>query len=144
MLIAHKQNLLFTFIVVRLVGGSSYNEGVVEVYYNGRWGAVCYYGWDEHDANIVCKQLGFKLAEVANFGLRPRADIILDYIICSINDTILASCGHYGVDISVNCNDGSRNTVAGIKCHGMYYNNCINLNISISLRCYNTTRTYAK
>ena len=106
------------FLSVRLSGGSSYNEGIVEVYYNGRWGSVCNDGWDECDARIVCKQLGFKSAELAYFGKRPRADIILDNIICSSSNTVLASCGHYGVGINVGCN--SQYVVAGVKCHGMY------------------------
>ena len=106
------------FTIVRLAGGSSYNEGIVEVYYNGRWGAICYNGWDEHDANIVCKQLGFRSAEVAYFGTRPQAYILLDNIRCANNDTILASCGHYGVGIRVECN--YYYTVAAVKCHGMY------------------------
>ena len=113
---------------MRLVGGSSYNEGVVEVYYNGRWGSVCYSGWDKHDANIVCRQLGFKSAELVDFGLRPIADILLDNIMCSSNDTILASCGHYGVGIKVECDYHSQYTVAGVKCHGKYCKNCMRWN----------------
>ena len=106
---------------MRLVGGSSYNEGVVEVYYNGRWGSVCYYGWDEHDANIVCRQLGFTSAESANFGAKPGTDIIVENVVCSSNDTILASCGHYGVGIKIGCyHNHLHYVVAGVKCHGMY------------------------
>ena len=115
---------------MRLVGGSSYSEGVVEVYYNGRWGSVCYYGWDEHDANIVCKQLGFTSGELVNFGTRQSTDILLDNVMCSSNDTILASCSHYGVGIKVQCNYYSRYTyyytVAGVKCHGMCFDSHTN------------------
>ena len=107
---------------MRLVGGNSHNEGVVEVYYNGRWGSVCYYGWDEHDSNIVCKQLGFNSGESVYFGTRHGSDILLDDIVCSSNDTILASCSHYGIGIKVTCDRHSWYTVAGVKCHGMYYN----------------------
>ena len=105
---------------MRLTGGGSYNEGILEVYYNGRWGSVCYSGWDELDANIVCKQLGYKHAEISYFGRRPKADIIMDNIICSNNDTMLASCGHYGFGIKSECNYYSYYIVAGVKCHGMY------------------------
>jgi len=109
---------------VRLAGGSSYNEGRVEVYYNGRWGAVCNDGWDEFDAKIVCRQLGFESAELADFGLVAQNGILLDNVMCSINDVMLSSCGHYGVGIRVGCynyySSSASFKVAGIKCFGMY------------------------
>ena len=104
--------------VVRLVGGSSYNEGRVEVCYNGRWGTVCNDGWDELDANIVCRQLGFESSEVADFGVTIKEAILLDNVMCFSNDTVLASCGHYGVGIRVGCYYSSQYTVAGVKCYG--------------------------
>ena len=44
---------------VRLVGGSGSHEGRVEVCINEAWGSICSNGWDDKDADIVCKQLGF-------------------------------------------------------------------------------------
>ena len=110
------------FHVVRLVGGSSHNEGRVEVYYNGRWGTVCTDGWDEKDANVVCRQLGFESSETANFGLAAKDQILLENVMCSSSDAILASCGHYGVGIRVGCNYYSYYEVAGVKCYGEYWN----------------------
>ena len=44
---------------VQLVGGMTKSEGVVEMCYNGVWGAVYADGWNETAANIVCNQLGY-------------------------------------------------------------------------------------
>ena len=45
---------------VRLVGGNSENEGRVEVCLGNTWGTICDDGWNNYDANIVCRQLGYQ------------------------------------------------------------------------------------
>ena len=99
---------------MRLVGGSSHNEGLVEVYFNGIWGTVCHNGWNDRLANLVCTQLGFSSGNSADFAPGVGSISLVD-IICSNNETILAHCGHYGVGIIVNC-DHSKDV--GVKCNG--------------------------
>ena len=101
---------------MRLVGGSLPNEGRLEVYYNGEWGTVCSNGWDDYDSSLVCTQLGFKSATWSRRFESGTGRILLDNVICTNKDTVLASCAHFGVGITSTC-DHSKDV--GIKCHGM-------------------------
>ena len=98
---------------MRLVEGSSSNEGRVEVYHNGKWRNVCHNGWDDTDAGAVCRELGEgssgKSSYFGNSG-NPR---LLSDVVCSDNDVMLAHCGHYGINITVECSG-----FAGVKCYG--------------------------
>ena len=105
--------------LIRLVGGNSYNEGRVEVNYNGEWGTVCDDGWDDTDAGVVCRQLGFGSSGTAigsaHFG-QGSGSIWLDSVTCTGNESTLVSCGHLGVNITArNC---SHSGDAGVRCSG--------------------------
>ena len=45
---------------IRLEGGSANTEGRVELCMDGSFGTVCNNDWDNVDASIVCRQLGFQ------------------------------------------------------------------------------------
>ena len=108
--------LYITFNTVRLVDGGSYNEGRVEVYYNGEWGTVCDNNWSKSKAEMVCVELGLGSSGIPeNFG-PGTARVLLDNVICSESDKILANCGHYGVGIAPFC---SHSKDVGVKCFGM-------------------------
>ena len=90
----------------------------MEVYYNGEWGTVCDDGWDDTDADVVCRQLGFGSLGTsyssAYFG-QGSGLIWLDNIECMGSEPTLVSCGHLGINVTRNC---SHNKDAGVRCHG--------------------------
>jgi len=117
---------LFADIKLRLVGGSSYREGRVEVNYNGEWGTVCDDGWSRNDAGVVCRQLGFGSSGMpikrASFG-QGSGPILLDRVTCSGSESTLASCGHLGVGVTRSC---SHSEDAGVRCSGLQGKNASN------------------
>ena len=91
----------------------------MEVNYNGEWGTVCDDGWDDTDAGVVCRQLGFGSSGIAigsaGFGQRSGS-ILLDSIFCTGDEMTLASCGHLGINITRNCDHTED---AGVRCVGL-------------------------
>ena len=121
LLIAHSYIiiLIITEPLIRLVEGYSYGEGRVEVNYNGEWGTVCDDGWDDTDAGVVCRQLGFGSSGTAigsaGFG-QGTGTILLDEVSCSGNETTLARCGNLGLNVTRLCSHGED---AGVRCNGL-------------------------
>ncbi|XP_072181432.1 scavenger receptor cysteine-rich domain-containing protein DMBT1-like [Diadema setosum] len=109
---------------VRLVGGSSENEGRVEIRCNGQWGTVCDDYWDINNAHVVCRQLGYSSASnyfrLAHFG-EGSGPIWLDSIRCAGTEHSLLNCwraywgchncGHYE-DAGVRCEETRNANVA--------------------------------
>ena len=48
---------------IRLVDGPNGTalEGTVEICFDNQWGTICADNWDNLDASVVCRQLGFSL-----------------------------------------------------------------------------------
>ena len=44
---------------LRLVGGAHSHEGRVEICMEGVWGTICDSFWDNDDAKVACRQLGY-------------------------------------------------------------------------------------
>ena len=53
---------------VRLVGGSDVSEGRVEICMDQQWGTICHDLWDEPDARVICRQLGYSTISRFNYG----------------------------------------------------------------------------
>ena len=113
-------------VSIRLVDGSSSNEGRVEVNYNGQWGTVCDDLWDDTDAAVVCQILGLgesgSALGSAAFG-EGSGDIILDNVECVGTETDLFSCPSNG-PLSHNCGHGED---AGVQCISTPSGECCHL-----------------
>ena len=43
---------------IRLIYGSSSNNGIVEICHDGVWGSITSSSWNSIDASVVCRELG--------------------------------------------------------------------------------------
>ena len=88
-----------TDITVRLRGGTSANNGRVEVLYNDTWGTICDNDWDIQDAQVVCRMVGFEGAwstQCCGFYGYGSGEIWMDSVQCSGSESSLAECAHSG------------------------------------------------
>ena len=76
--------------------------GGVEIQRHEIWHSVCSIAWDKHDADVVCRQLGFPEAVVelahGQFGSKP-GPMWLTSVHCHGNETSLDQCVSAGWEI---------------------------------------------
>ena len=113
----------FTYIVqpisngtLRLVESNSHGEGKVEVFVNGQWVMVCDDGWDDGEAGVVCRQLGFGSSGILqNFQISGNEDdIVIPNFSCIGNESALLNCSHTEIGME-NCDNFDN---IGVICTG--------------------------
>ena len=110
--------------IIRLVSNNSDPlSGRVEVFYNSTWGTICDDFWDDRDAEVVCRSLGFTGGEAlfgAHFG--EGADRIwLDNVNCRGDESSVLECQHSGLGIH-NCRHSED---ASVSCSGKHTITCM-------------------
>jgi len=118
----HGEDVSVSCITVRLVGGSSPQQGRLEVRYKGTWGTVCDDHFDNSAARVVCHMLGYKHTGqfTGNRYGAGNGTIWLDDIRCDGTETHISECSHgrwsvhnceHNEDVSVSCvGDSSAST----------------------------------
>uniref|UniRef100_A0A8D0WTL5 SRCR domain-containing protein n=1 Tax=Sus scrofa TaxID=9823 RepID=A0A8D0WTL5_PIG len=99
-----------SMLSVRIIG--SRNRGRAEIFYSGVWGTICDDDWDNSDATVFCRMLGYSSGSaVYNVG-GGTGTIWLDNVACKGSEFTLWDCGKntWG---SHNCN---HNEDAGVNC----------------------------
>ena len=101
---------------VRLTNGRNEKEGRVEIYWNNQWSTVCDDLWDDNDATVICKQLGYSRgsARVSAYFGEGNGLILLDDVNCNGREHNVFVCGHrYFGD-----HDCGHQDDAGVVCYG--------------------------
>ncbi|XP_016044372.1 macrophage receptor MARCO isoform X1 [Erinaceus europaeus] len=99
-----------SMLLVKIVGSAS--RGRAEVFYNGAWGTICDDDWDNSDATVFCRMLGYTTGTaIYNVGA-GTGNIWLDNVGCQGREDSLWDCHSNGWG-SHNCNHGED---AGVSC----------------------------
>ena len=85
-----------TGLPIRLSNGTNEKEGRIEIYWNNQWGTVCDDLWDDNDATVICKQLGYNRgsARVSAYFGEGSGFILLDNVNCSGRESSIFQCKH--------------------------------------------------
>ncbi|CAI9156097.1 unnamed protein product [Rangifer tarandus platyrhynchus] len=97
-------------LAVRIIGSGS--RGRAEVFYNGAWGTICDDSWNNADATVFCRMLGYSSGTaIYNVGA-GSGNIWLDDVACRGSESTLWDCNKSSWG-SHNCNHSED---AGVSC----------------------------
>lgn len=92
----------------------------MQVYYNNIWGSVCDHMWDEKDADVVCRMVGYTGSTQPNnnadYG-QGNGTIWLNNVQCAGNESSIFSCAHDGLR-NQTCASGNEANVSCVGTHG--------------------------
>ena len=105
-----------TGLPIRLANGRNEKEGRVEMYWNNQWCTVCDDIWDDIDATVICKQLGYSRgsARVSAYFGEGSGLIVLDNVNCNGGETSIFEC----IYRSFGEHDCNHREDAGVVCAG--------------------------
>ena len=86
--------------------------------YQGIWGTICDDGWDDNDATVVCRELGFSYGNTtrqAQFG-SGTGPVWLRQVDCTGSESKLSHCTHTGASNTLGCSHAQD---VGVQCYGV-------------------------
>lgn len=66
--------------------------GRVEVQHFGIWGSVCDVDWDDRDATVLCRQLGYRSGNASKGGASSDMPTVLGSVHCNGTESKLSDC----------------------------------------------------
>ncbi len=82
---------------------------------NGVWGRVCMQDWDDRDANVTCKELGYAGGVAYLHIMKNRKPILMRGVKCTGLENSLDDCVHSENSDLDTCSFNSND--AGILCY---------------------------
>lgn len=94
-------------------------EGRVEVCFNNTYGSICHNQWNDNDAEVVCRQLGYSIentsAQINAFYNSSFGPIYLNNVQCTGAEGSLQDC-----DLNTDVEGCTEADDAGVSCRGIY------------------------
>ena len=88
------------------------------MFIGGQWIRVCDDGWEDTEAGVVCRQMGFgssgRAQQFQISGSEDTEEIAIPNFSCSGNESTLLSCDHREIGMS-NCDNSDE---VGVICTG--------------------------
>ena len=103
-------------ILVRLINGPNAWRGTLQIFYAGHWGTICDNAWDNNDASVVCRQLGFYNGGKALINLEygeGTGEILMNEVNCNGSESKIINCSA-STWLYHTCSHGDD---AGVSCH---------------------------
>ncbi|CAC5393919.1 unnamed protein product [Mytilus coruscus] len=95
-------------------------SGRLEIYYYGTWGTICDDNFDDRDATVACRQLGYNSGKFVGAKENGTGPIWLDDLHCSGNEPTLGNCSNSGLgevdcvhrqDVGIECSDSKEGAI---------------------------------
>ena len=88
--------------------------GSVEAYMNGIWGLICSTEWDDRDANVTCKELGYYGGVASKSFYSNMEPMVYGNFNCTGTEKSLSECPH----TNLTCiRDTPEFRAAGVLCY---------------------------